>query len=105
MRVVLIRWLVTIAFGSMLALLMTVPIVAEDQPLTVQGSQTMRENLQKKVGVKVTLQLSSGQELSGKVAEVGENVAHLSELTGKEFYDAVVWVDHISALVVRVRDK
>jgi hypothetical protein len=105
MRVVLTPWLGTIVLGSTLVLLMIAPLVAEDQPLTVQGSQAMRENLQKKVGAKVTLQLSGGQELSGKVAEVGENVEHLSELTGKEFYDAVVRVDHISALVVRVRDK
>jgi hypothetical protein len=105
MHVDLTRWRVTIALGSMLALWLAAPILAEDQPLTVQGSQAMRENLQKKVGTKVTLQLSGGQELNGKVAEVGENVVHLSELTGKEFFDAVVRLDHISALVVRVRDK
>jgi hypothetical protein len=105
MHVLLTRGLMGIAIGGMIALTIPTLIIAEDQPLSVQGSQVMRENLQKKVGAKVTLQLSGGQELSGKVVEVGETAVHLSELTGKEFYDAVVRLDQISALVVRVRDK
>jgi hypothetical protein len=105
MRVVVPQWLTVLAIGGMLALTTSSAMLAEDQSLTVQGNQVLRDNLQKKVGAKVTLQLRGGQEISGKVMEVGETAVHLSELTGKEFYDAVVRLDYISALVVRVRDK
>jgi hypothetical protein len=105
MRVVVPQWLTVLAIGGMFALTTPSAMLAEDQSLTVQGNQVLRDNLQKKVGAKVTLQLSGGQEISGKVMEVGETAVHLSELTGKEFYDAVVRLDYISALVVRVRDK
>lgn len=105
MHVVFSRWLIGMAMSGAIALTTSTSIFAEEQLLTVQGAQAMRENLQKKVGTKVTLQLSGGQEVSGKVTEVGEIVVHLSELTGKEFHDAIIRLDHISALVLRVRDK
>jgi hypothetical protein len=78
---------------------------AEEQTLITQGAQPIRDTLKAKVGAKVALQLIGGQEVSGKIVEVGEQAVHLAELTGKEFYDALIRLDHISALVLRVRDK
>ena len=105
----------TIAFGKAIRLLVTAALIpsllsptfasAEEQALTVQGAQSMRDSLKAKGGSKVVLQLIGGQEVSGKIVEVGDQTVHLSELTGKEFYDALVRLDHISALVIRVRDK
>ena len=105
MRTTVTRRLTRLALSSLLALALTAPTFAEDQPLPVQGNQPIRETLQKKTGARATVQLIGGQELSGKIAEVGENTVHLSELTGKEFYDAVIRLDHISAVVLRMRDK
>ena len=81
------------------------PARAQEQSLTVQGTQPLRDSLQAKVGTKVALLLNGGQEISGKIVAVGDQAVHLSELTGKEFYDAVVRLEHISAVVLRVRDK
>jgi hypothetical protein len=39
------------------------------------------------------------------VVAVGEHVVHLSELAGKEFFDAVIRLDQVSAVLVRVREK
>jgi len=105
MRTLFIHQLAGIAISGLLALTLTTPTFADDQPLPVQGNQPIRETLQKKTGARATVQLISGQELSGKIAEVGENAVHISELTGKEFYDAVIRLDHISAVVLRMRDK
>jgi hypothetical protein len=99
------RRLVGTVFLGIFCLTFPLVSIADEQPLTVQGNLPMRDNLKTKVGSKVSLQLVGGQELSGKVVEVGENAVHLSELSGKEFYDAVIRLDQISALVVRVRDK
>ena len=57
------------------------------------------------VGASVDLTLRSGTVLSGKVASVQQNVMVLAELRGKEFYDAVVRIEDISAVSVRVRSK
>lgn len=37
--------------------------------------------------------------------KVAGNVVHLSELSGREFFDAVVSLDRVSAVVVRVRQR
>jgi hypothetical protein len=54
------------------------------------------------VGKGVELHLRSGEKMGGKVAGVTENVVHLSNLTGAEFFDAFIDVKDISAVVVRV---
>jgi hypothetical protein len=92
-------------FVGILLLGLAVSTFAEEQTLTTQGAQPIRDTLKAKVGAKVSLQLIGGQEVSGKIVEVGEQAVHLAELTGKEFYDALIRLDHISALVLRVRDK
>jgi type II secretory pathway predicted ATPase ExeA len=72
-------------------------------PVVVDQATTMRAVLFKQNGRPVTLMLDSGQELSGVVKEVGDKVVHLASLTGKEFYDAVVDLDEVTAVVVRAR--
>ena len=56
-------------------------------------------------GKKVTVVLQSGTELSGKVKDVGNNTLTLSELSGKELFDAVVDLDDISAVQFRAREN
>jgi small nuclear ribonucleoprotein (snRNP)-like protein len=61
--------------------------------------------LERHVGKSVTLKLDSGHELSGIVREVGNQMVYLSELAGKEFYDALVRIDRISAVIIRARSR
>lgn len=49
----------------------------------------------------VTVVLRSGTELTGKVANVGNNTLRLNELSGKEYFDAVVDLDDVSAVIFR----
>jgi hypothetical protein len=51
------------------------------------------------------VKLLCGEEVSGMVSEVGDLVIQLSELAGREFYDAAIRLNQISAVIVRVRDK
>ena len=43
--------------------------------------------------------------MSGKAAGVTENIVHLSNLTGAEFFDAFIDAKDVSAVVVRVAGK
>ncbi len=72
--------------------------------LTVQPGDTLRKVLEGQVGKKVTIRLSAGDEMTGKVKTVDKDLLHLGGLTGKEFYDAVVDVDKIQAVIVRVKE-
>lgn len=54
-------------------------------------------------GKHVTLRLRSGQELGGKVGETTAQLIVLQAIDGREFFDAVIPVDAVEAVVVRTR--
>jgi hypothetical protein len=73
----------------------TIPQLDVNIPLT--------ENLTVLKGKTVTVTLSSGQAISGMVKDVKNGLLHLERLSQKDFFDAVIVVDKISAVEVRVR--
>jgi hypothetical protein len=80
------------------------PTLAEDDFKLIPGNN-VRKLLVYQVGKVVTLQLSSGKELTGTVTTIGEFMVHLSHLSGREFYDAAVVYDHVEAVIVKARAK
>lgn len=88
-----------------LALLLTAPPVfaqATAGGAAIPGGE-IPDVLRASVGKPVTLQLASGKEYGGTVALVrGESVV-LRNLSGKEFYDAIVRLQDVSAVEVRNR--
>jgi hypothetical protein len=86
-----------------LALMIGTAIIAQDAKFSVSKDDTIRNVLSKQAGSKVTLRLDSGEEMSGTVKMVGDKVVHLSELTGKEYYDAVIDLEEVAAVIVRAR--
>lgn len=78
---------------------------AQSAPVRVSEADTVRDVLERTVGKRATVQLDSGHELTGTVQAVGEHVVHLAELSGKEFYDAVIDLDEVAAVIVRAREQ
>jgi len=75
-------------------------LLAQDQT-GLQTNATILSILQGSAGKTVELHLKSGEKIGGKVAQITDNVAHLSHLTGAEFFDAFIDVRDISAVVIR----
>jgi hypothetical protein len=73
--------------------------------LDLDSPESIRANLLKLVGERITIGLVGGLEMQGVVNKVGGASLHMTELTGKEFFDAVVRIDHISAITVKMRNK
>ena len=67
------------------------------------GVASLLKRLEGRV-VKVRL-AGSGEEISGKVQKVGKDLVHLSDLGGREFYDALIRIDQVSAVVVQARGR
>lgn len=63
----------------------------------------LAENLTSLKGKTVTVTLSSGQAFSGAVKDVKNGLLHLERLPQKDFFDAIIVMDKISAVEVRVR--
>ena len=79
--------------------------VFAQEKAALQPNATVVSLLAGSTGKSVELHLRSGEKMGGKIAQVTDNVVHLSNLTGAEYFDAFVDVKDISALVVRVAGK
>lgn len=79
--------------------------IAGEKDFQINSADSIKSILERYVGQRVTVRLQSGEESSGIVAKVGDLVVHLSELAGREFYDAVIRLDRIDAVVLKVRSR
>jgi hypothetical protein len=77
---------------------------AEDAKYELKSAAvTIKDVLHENIGKRVIVRLETGENLEGTVTKVGELVVHIAKLSGKDFYDAVVRIDRISAVIFKVR--
>ena len=86
---------------SLLILIAAMAVTAHAGTLEPTKDSTQATVLQSQIGKSVELLLNSGGKIGGKVTLVGDNVVHLSGLTGMEMYEATVSIGDISAVIVR----
>ena len=68
-------------------------------------SFSMKENLKAYIGKDVLIHLRSGKTFQGYVKAVGDQAVHLEKLAGgRDFYDALIRIDDISAIEAKFRD-
>ena len=69
----------------------------------MKHGDTLQKQIEAQKGKKITLRLRSGEELTGTVKATTNELVHLGELSGKEFFDALIDVNQVAALIVRVK--
>jgi hypothetical protein len=57
------------------------------------------------VGKRVAIRTGTGEPLEGMVTKVGSHLVNISRLSGKDFYDAMVVIDRIDAVILKVRGR
>jgi hypothetical protein len=67
-------------------------------------SLSMADNLKSYMGKNVFIHLKSGETFQGYVKAVGNGLVHLEKLTGKDFYDALIRIEEISAIETKFRE-
>jgi hypothetical protein len=85
----------------LLASLLPVAGPATAEPLVLSDQATIQSVLATHQGKRVTVVLQTGTELTGTVTMVNAAVTQLHELSGKEYFDAVVALPAVAAVVVR----
>ncbi|MDD3762783.1 MAG: hypothetical protein PHP86_05800 [Nevskiales bacterium] len=71
-------------------------------PATVlAGVPSIRDVLVAQKGHRATLHLDAGQELTGVVDGVDKDFVRLTELSGRDYFDAIVRIDSIDAVILR----
>jgi len=93
----------TMIFGFNLLINAGIVRAAETEAAQLNANTSMMENLAALKGKSVTVYLISGQTITGIVNDVKGNLLHLVKISQKEFYDALVAIDRISAIEAKVR--
>jgi hypothetical protein len=65
---------------------------------------SLADNIKSFVGKDVVVHLRSGKSFQGYVKSVGNGLVHLEKLSGKDFYDALVRTEDISAIEAKFRE-
>jgi hypothetical protein len=82
----------------------SVPCVfAEESGFQFGKDNALQVNLLQFKGKTIEIQLKSGGLLAGKLSEVGAQSILLKELRGKEYYDALIVIDDIAAVIFKAR--
>jgi small nuclear ribonucleoprotein (snRNP)-like protein len=76
---------------------------AEETKFELNPQFSVKEVLMSQVGKRVSVKTDAGEALEGTITKVGDQLLHISKLSGKDFYDAVVRIDKITYVVLKVR--
>ena len=90
-------------YALVLAATLAWPAAVPAAELRLSSTDTLDSMLRAQSG-RVTVRLRSGQELTGTVRSVDSKLLHLGSLTGREFFDAVVPLGAIEAVLVRTKE-
>ncbi len=98
----------TLAGGTVISF----PAVAQTQPkkpAALEGAKfdtgaSLVDNLNTYLGKDILVHLRSGKTFQGYVKSVGNGLLHLERLAGRDFYDALVRIEDISAIEAKFRD-
>jgi len=85
------------------ALLFAFALAAQAQEVTVGPNDTTQSVLAAQKGKRVTVRLRSGQELTGTLRDSNGKVAVIAAVSGREFFDAVVPLEAIEAILIRTK--
>lgn len=90
-----------------LLVFLTIPLAIQaadrKEKYQIRATDNLRIVLEQEIDLPVRLQLKSGTEIGGIVTKVGNGIVQISELNGQEVYDAIVNIDDISAVLMKVR--
>ncbi len=89
---------------------MSTRATAQSRTAEIEGAgynvnAAMIDNLKPLVGKKVYITLDSGKIIAGSVKAVGGQLVHLEKIEGKEFFDALIRLEKISAIDTRFRGE
>ena len=92
-------------FAVMICLAFSQYLFAQEAKFELNKGFGMKEILVGYEGKRVALRLESGEELEGTLVTVGDQLVHLSKLSKRDFYDAVIRIDKINAVIFRARSN
>lgn len=98
MRRIFALVLIVMAFS-----LMFTNLLAEEKKYDLNPASGIKDILKEHTGKRVYVRMESGEEMLGIVSKGGDHLVQISEVAGRDFYDAAIRIDRISAVIFKVR--
>lgn len=98
-----IKAIVTTVLAVVICLSFSQLLSADEKKIMFNTPDGVKEVLSAYIGKRLAIKTDAGEALEGTVIKVGDQLVHIEKLSGKDFYDAVVRIDRINAVVIRVR--
>ena len=83
-----------------LSVLFTLPAHAQD--VNINAADSIQSVLTAQKGKRVTVR-TGNQEITGQVREATSRLVVLGAVTGREFFDAVIPLDKVEAVLIRTK--
>ena len=80
-------------------------LLAQEMKFELNKGFGMKEILASYEGKRVAIRLDGGEELEGVVTTVGDQLVHVAKLSKRDFYDAIIRIDKINAVIFRARSN
>ncbi len=91
-----------IRLSALLAFLAAAQIACADG-LAIKPGDTLQKQVAALKGKKVTVKLQGTEELTGVIKDSTSELLQLSELSGREFFDAIIDMSKVTAILVRTK--
>jgi small nuclear ribonucleoprotein (snRNP)-like protein len=110
-RLKVVGFMAIILFALSTAVILLIPaeVQAQSKVAAIEGvgfnvAGSMKDNLKPLVNKDVYVNLRSGKTYQGFVKSVGDHFIHLEKIAGKDYFDALVRIEDISAIEVKFRE-
>ena len=96
------------AIAFLVAMIVVTSLIAttafsEENVFQFGKDSSLQTSLLQFKGKTIEIQLKTGGQLTGKLSEIGTQSILLKELRGKEYYDALIVIDDITAVIFKAR--
>src|SRR5262245_8023904 len=88
---------------NLLFVLFALVAPAHAEPVVIGAGDSVQSILAGKKNERVTVRTRGGAELTGQVRDVNARIVVLGAVQGREFFDAVVPLDAVEAVLIRTK--
>ena len=76
---------------------------AQAESITIEQNDSIQSLLASQKGKRTTVRVRSGQEITGIVRDVNAKLVVIGSTAGREFFDAVVPLEAVDAVLIRTK--
>ena len=96
---------IVMVFIVLSCLALSQSLFAQEVKFELKKDYGIKEILTGYVGKRVAVRLDTGEEMEGIVTSIGDHLVHISRLSKRDFYDVLVRIERINAVIIRMRSN